>query len=121
MDRTELRRWHNMVVAAFSDSELSPGDQEYLNRMRGELGISEEEAREIGERARNGRLELSGKILEQREILKDVICISLADGNVSAEEKRIIDTVARHLGMTEQELEALIDVCRNWKNEAGER
>ena len=47
MDKILRRRWHNMLVAAMADKQLSEEEKAYLETMRKELGITDEQAGQI--------------------------------------------------------------------------
>lgn len=114
MSRIANRRWQNMVIATLADKKEIPEKKAYLEKMRVYLGLSEEEANAIQAQAIAGNesIAMDASPLQQRQILRDVIRTSLIDGSINREEGQMIQAVAEHIGMTHEELKALIDICR---------
>ncbi|MHC4884455.1 MAG: hypothetical protein ACYTGH_05145 [Planctomycetota bacterium] len=115
MSDTASLRWHNMVVAALANRTISEKERAYLDQMREYLGLDAEEAASIEAQAAEGTvdLELNASPLQQRQILRDVIRTSMSSGTIEAEERHIIERVAENIGMTRDELEALIEICQS--------
>ena len=110
MDNSTRRRWHNMLVAALSDKKLDPEEQGYLEKMRIELGITQDEANSIVEsyKEKRGNIELAGSKDEKTTILRDIIGVMLVDGVVDDKEKKLVAAVARHIGLADAEVEKII-------------
>ncbi len=115
MDRIARRRWHNMLVAAMADRTLAPEEKSYLEEMRRELGISQDEAGSIvaDYKAKRGGIELSGTREQRLDLFRDIVRVFLADNRLSDREKKYMKTVALHLKLSQDELNNLIAECRN--------
>ncbi|MBN2714138.1 MAG: TerB family tellurite resistance protein, partial [Planctomycetes bacterium] len=96
MDNETRRRWHNMLAAAMVDREMSGSEKDYLEKMRGELGITPEEARQIVDDYKTGKggIEISGSRDEKLAAFKDIINVFVSDGLVSEKEKEMMGRIA---------------------------
>ncbi len=114
MDELTRRRWHNMLVAALTDKQVGPEERDYLEEMRRELGLSQEDARAIvaDTKAGRGGVELSGTREQRIELLREIVRVFLADGVLQEREKRMMQAVANHLEMRNDDLDALVAACR---------
>lgn len=115
METKARRRWHNMLVAAMADSKLSPEENAYLEEARKELGLTTADAQQVVQdyKAKRGGIELSGTREERTNLLRDIIRATLADGRLDDRERRLLDRVAKHIGLSAAELESLIAACRD--------
>ena len=116
MAKLELRRWQNMLTMAFVDNVLSDSEIEFLSKISINLGISFDDMNKSMEIILSGRAQLDSGVtlFEQRETLKDIICVAVADGDMGSPEKKAISKVAISLGMETPEIDSLIEVCRKW-------
>jgi len=110
MDALRRRRWHNMLVAALADRRLEPEEKEYLESMRQDLGISAADADAVvaDYKAKRGGIELSGTRAQRLDLLRDLIRVFLADGCIQEREQRLLQAVGKHLALTPQALDALV-------------
>lgn len=107
-------RWRNMLIAAFSDKNLADKEKAYLEKVRVKLGIDEDVAHQIAADVAKNKSSLFFKGSEEEKIflLKDMINVSLADGVMDDNEKRLIYKIAQHIGLTDEKCEAIINDCR---------
>ncbi|MBN1256156.1 MAG: SUMF1/EgtB/PvdO family nonheme iron enzyme [Planctomycetes bacterium] len=114
MKLTAKKRWHNLLVTALADKALAPEEQDYLESLRLELGISEADSEVIKAEVLSGKsaLYLKGNQEDKTEILTDLIGICLADGRIASRERRILAALTKHLGFFDKKLEELIALQR---------
>lgn len=118
MNEENKRRWHNMLVTAFSDHEINQHEMEYLAQISTRLDISFEELDKSITRILTRKSKIDAGITkeDQMETLKDVICVSLVDGVIDKNELEIIKKVSANIGISEQELDRLIEESKNTDN-----
>ncbi|GEM_PF-777155 len=111
MDEARKRRWHNLLVAALADKALSEEERSYLGALRREIGVTDEEARAVAQQLRSGDtgLRFTGDHQDRATVLRDLIGVALADGVIESPERRMLTRVARHLDISDAELERHID------------
>ncbi len=110
MDSQNRRRWHNLLVAAMVDKTLTDPEKEHLETIRKRIGISAKEANEVVKAIRGGdnALQLAGAREEKVETLRDLIGVCLADGDISAKEQSMLDSIGGHLSISEHEVQQII-------------
>ncbi len=106
-------RWRNALIAASSDKYISEEEKKYLERFRIKLGLSSEEAQDIAKEVTQSKTKLffKGNKEEKIFLLKDIINVSLADGKLDSAESRLIDKIAVHLEIGDEELKEIFNEC----------
>lgn len=114
MDRSAQLRWHNMLVTALADRQLAPEEKAYLEQMRVELGLSEEQVRDIFREFKDNPsgVKLRGSREERVDSLRDMIGIVLSDGRIEPRQKRILDRVAQALQVDTATLDGMIETMQ---------
>jgi serine/threonine-protein kinase len=122
MDTASRKRWHNMLLAAFSDKSLAGEEKAHLEKLRKELGISAEEANQMAAEVRQGknRFQLGGSDEEKRQALRDLVNVALVDGDLEETERRMLESVADHIKVSREMLEAMISEARDTSDQPGQ-
>ncbi|MHC4884454.1 MAG: SUMF1/EgtB/PvdO family nonheme iron enzyme [Planctomycetota bacterium] len=110
MDETTRKRWHNMLVTALADRELGAEEKAYLEEMRQAMGMSADEANAIARDLKSGQtsLLLKGDRDDKVATLKDILGVMLADGSINKTEQKLLDAVAKNIGLSDEEMMELI-------------
>lgn len=105
MDSDKRRHLRNAIVISAMDGKVSAQEQAFIGRLREELGISEAEFDEVVAEVRENPHRLSvPRGAEAREVFDALVQAAMADGELAEREKRVLRKVARHIGLSEQEL-----------------
>ncbi|MFH0911161.1 MAG: SUMF1/EgtB/PvdO family nonheme iron enzyme [Planctomycetota bacterium] len=114
MDALRKERWHNMLVAALSDGALGEEEKAYLAKIRAELGITDEEAKETAAEIKKSgaSVQLKGSREDRLTMLRDMIGVALADGVIAPQERRMLELVADRLDLLGKDLRALMNEVR---------
>lgn len=105
MDSDKRRALRNAIVMSTMDGKVTPEEQAFIGELRERLGIGQEEFDEVvAEVRRNpGRLSVPRGV-EARTVFDTLLDAARADGEIQDREQRLLRKVARHIGLTEQEL-----------------
>ncbi|MHC4870698.1 MAG: SUMF1/EgtB/PvdO family nonheme iron enzyme [Planctomycetota bacterium] len=107
------KRWRNMLIAAFADKNISDSEKAYLEKIRKKMRISTENAQAIAAEVVKNKTSLFFKGSDDEKIflLKDMINVSLADGDLGALEKQLIFKISRHIGIDDNRCNDAISAC----------
>ncbi len=110
MENNNRRRWYNLMVAATIDRHLAPEEADYLEALRKEMGIPEDEAEQLVAQAKAapGKLLLSGSEEDRRQALTEMIDVVLIDGRIDVRERKLLVAMAQHLNIVPEELTEMI-------------
>lgn len=99
------------------DSEISPRERKMLDRIRQNLGISEERAKELEELLLNPEL-----TEEEQQFLDNVREFFEDDGDITPRERKMLNHIRESLGISEERAEELEQMAVNprLKNEEQE-
>lgn len=109
-----LRRWRNLMITAYAQGQPSKEELAYLEKMRRELGVSLPEAHAMVEeyKEKGGSYFLFGDRAQRIELLRDAICMMLADGQLDDRQRHILQQIAARIGLSPATLERHIAECR---------
>ena len=101
----------NLLAMAAADGSLSQGELELLSDRAVRWGISESEFVSALEYAisPDAELELPAGVSERRELLRELLHVMAADGQMTEPEKNLFSAVAATLEVDNDELNAIID------------
>lgn len=102
---------HNVLVMILADGKVSEEEKTYIERLRERLGITEEQFKELVKEVRAGarQIRLPGSPSEAQEALRELVEVCLADGQIGPAEHRVLEKVARHLGLSNAALDQMLD------------
>ncbi len=109
MDRFEL--FKNLMVMAAADKKFTEEEVEFLALRSSRWGISDQQFEEAFEFAKSNEAEMTipeGQE-ERRRLLRDLIRMMAADGELASVEKRLFAEAAAKMGIKPGELEKTID------------
>lgn len=99
-----------MAAAMLSDGSEETAEAEYIHEYARGRGVPREKVLELLEAARTGRLEAPkpSSAEEAEGMLRGLIVMSLADGNVAAGELRTLTAFAGKLSMSESQVKEMV-------------
>ena len=104
------------VAVMMSDGVIDPKEEKALQQMARHRGISDSRLKQLVSDVQiNGSVTApeAGNGQENREFLKALITMCLADGNVSSGEKALIKSLVTHMQYTEADIDQMIKKERN--------
>lgn len=112
MDDTERALLKGLVHVIWADGEVNEAERRLLGGVLAQLGCSPSEIQEVAEMMTNppsvDNLKEHVPDYEARqEIMKVLLAMALADGQVDMKELRFLNRMAMHLEISEGDLEAL--------------
>lgn len=104
------RRWRNMMIAAMAGHKITPERREHLDKMRQQLGISIDEAREIVDEYRHfgGGITLFGDKFQRMQVFRDIISMLLAEGEIDEKGRALLQRMAQRLDIDQNSLARFI-------------
>ncbi len=109
MDRYEL--FKNLMVMAAADRRFTEEEVEFLSLRSSRWGISDQQFEEALRFAKSSEAKITipeGQE-ERARLLRDLILMMAADGELAAIEKRLFAEAAAKMGIQSDELEKTID------------
>lgn len=109
MDRYEL--FKNLMVMAAADRKFTEEEVEFLSLRSSRWGISDQQFEEAFRFAKSSEAKITipeGQE-ERARLLRDLILMMAADGELAAIEKRLFAEAAAKMGIQSDELEKTID------------
>lgn len=109
MDRFEL--FKNLMVMAAADKKFTEEEVEFLALRSSRWGISDRQFEEAFELVKSGVAEMTipeGQE-ERMHLLRDLISMMAADGELAGVEKRLFAEAAAKMGINPDELDKTID------------
>jgi hypothetical protein len=112
MDKeTGKRNIRNALVILSVDGNIAEKEKDYLRGLRRSLGIDEHEFTALIEEFKQDPKRLSiPRGEEGSEALRQMVEAAASDGKITIEERTVLAKVARHVGISEVELDSLIPV-----------
>ena len=109
MDRLDV--FNNLVVMAAADGKLTDEEADYLGMRAVTWGITEEQLAAAVENAKSADAELAipRSKPECYELLRQMILMMAADGELADPERRLLAAVAVAMEVTEHELNQVIN------------
>ncbi len=112
MDDTERALLKGLVHVIWADGEVNDAERRLLGGVLAQLGCSPAEIQEVAEMMTNPPAvdNLKEHVPEyeaRKEIMKVLLAMALADGQVDMKELRFLNRMAVHLEISEGDLEAL--------------
>lgn len=106
-----LDSFRNLLIVAMADGKMSEAELRLLSHRAAEWGVTDDQFEDVLEEALQGRANLSlPEDPEQRiEMLKEMIRMMAADGQLSETEKQLFAVVSVVLNIDAMQLNTLID------------
>lgn len=106
-----LNKFRNLLVMAVADGSLSEGEYKLLADRSAKWNLSDDEFASAIDYALSGNAELSipESKEEQTEMLRDLIRMMAANGELADAEKELFASAATTLNISEEELNQIID------------
>ena len=110
MNDNAKRNLRNVMVFALADGELNDAEKQFIESLRGRLGIDEAEFNQLCQQVRENpkQLSLPRDAAEAEEAIRLLVATAVADGQVSQAESRLLGRLARHVGLEESSVDELI-------------
>jgi hypothetical protein len=104
-------QFRNLLIMAAADGAMSEAELRLLSDRAVEWGITDDEFEQAIHYAltSNPVLQIPSDEYERRIVLKDLVRMMAADGQMSDSEKKLFATLSAVLNMTGVELNSLID------------
>ena len=109
MERFEL--FKNLMVMAAADKKFTDEEVEFLALRSSRWGISDKQFEEAFRFAKSGEAKMTipeGQE-ERMRLLRDLICMMAADGELAPVEKQLFAEAAARMGIKPDELDKTID------------
>jgi len=109
MDRFEL--FKNLMVMAAADKKFTEEEVEFLALRASRWGISDQQFEEALLFAKSGgaKMTIPESQEERTRLLRDLIRMMAADGDLASVEKRLFAEAAARMGVNPNDLETTID------------
>ncbi len=121
-ERGRRRVYRVLVYVAQADGEIHPKEREFLDAVRDELGIPEEEIAGLEDEASRGEgLEIGSAPHEGNVALKKLSQLVFADGVFHPEEGRRMKRISKVLGANTQRLAKIVKRSMIERNQAAQR
>ena len=108
---TPLQRFQHLLVMAAADDRMNEAELGYLAERAVTLGVTQEEFHDALQTAVRGdtKLALPSGRAERRALLKDLVMMMAADGELQDREKELFAHVASAMDIDTDELHQVID------------
>ncbi len=108
---TPIDRFYHLLTMAAADKKVNEAELGFLAERAFELGISNEDFHEALQRAvkSEGELTIPPGAADRRSLLKDLIRMMAADGEMDAREKELFAHVAAVMEISTEDLHQVID------------
>lgn len=106
-----LDRFQHLLAMAAADSRMNEAELGFLSERAFALGISEEEFHDALQTALKGESQLAipPGAADRRSLLKDLIMMMAADGDLQDREKELFGQIASLMDVETEELHSIID------------
>jgi len=101
----------NVIAMAVVDGAFADDEKQFVKDLRARLGMGDEEfARAVEEvRAERGKFHLPRDPAEAEAALRVLAEAAAADGVMTQQEQSLLDRLARHVGLDESKVSAMLD------------
>lgn len=108
---TPLDRLRHLLAMAAADNRMNEAELGFLSERAVELGVTEDEFHQVLQDAVKGEIQLPIPTApaERRALLKDLILMMAADGDLEKREKEMFASVAVAMDMTAEDMHKVID------------
>lgn len=107
---SDFERFQNLMVMAAADRSFTQEEVTYLAQRANRLGLTDEQFDQALKHAvSSGQIRLPESLAERVALVKDLILVMSADGQLADVEKRLFASVAAKVGISEKHLNRLID------------
>lgn len=108
---TPLERFQHLLAMAAADSRMNESELGFLAERAHDLGITKEEFHDALQSAVSGQTNAAVPTgaAERRVLLKDLILMMAADGEIQAKEKELFAQIAATMEVDTDELHRIID------------
>ncbi len=112
MDETDRALLKSLVHVIWADGEVNEDERRLLGGVLTQLGCGPDEIKEVAEMMTNPPAvdnirEMVPDYEARKEIMKVLLAMALADGQVDVKELRFLKRMANHLEISQGDLEAL--------------
>ncbi len=106
-----LDRIRHLLAMAAADSRMNEAELGFLSERAVELGVEEEEFHRALQDAIKGDIQLAipNSEAERRALLKDLIMMMAADGEIQDREKELFASIAATMDLDTESLHQVID------------
>lgn len=106
-----IERIRHLLAMAAADSRMNEAELGFLSERAFELGVSEDEFHQALQAAVKGDIQLTipGGAAERRQLLKDLIMMMAADGELQDREKELFAHIAGAMELSTEDLHQVID------------
>jgi len=110
---TPLERLKHLLAMAAADNRMNEAELGFLSERATQLGISTDEFHDALQQAVRGKVPLSipAGQAERRALLKDLVMMMAADGQLADREKQLFAHVATAMDIETDELHRVIDAA----------
>lgn len=109
MNDKQKKAIKNVLVMLSVDGEISESEKDFISKLKKRYQIAEEEFTGLLQEFRSSSVKMSiPKGEEGRDVFKLLVEAAEADGKVVLAEQRLLQKVAKHVGMSDMESESLI-------------
>lgn len=108
--RTE--HFKNLVAVAAADGYLNIREREFLTDRAEELGLSEEELKDILAEADTLQYAVPLNMIEREDQLNDAVFMSIIDGHITDQEYKLCLNIADRLGIEKEYVERMIETIQ---------
>ncbi len=117
-----IEKLRNLLSLAVADGSLSDREIRFLSQRVLKWGIPEHEFAEAVEfaLAHRGELTLPGDRAAGIDLLREMVQMMAADGELMESEKRMFATAAAYLNVSRTEIDQMIDGLVNEREDRGE-
>ena len=106
-----LEKLKNLLAMATADGTMSEGEIRYLSERSARWGLTDSQFAEAIQYAltHRGELHIPSRPAERKELLRDLLRMMVADGQLPEVEKRLFATAAAVMEVSQDEVNDLID------------
>lgn len=104
------RNLKNVMVLALVDKKLTEGEKQFIDRLRTRVGIDEKELRRLVSQVRQDpkKISLPRGGPAAKEAVRVLVETAKADGEVTHPEQKLLQRIARCVGLSRSQLDAML-------------
>jgi len=109
-DEERIKYLANVVSAARADGQISPRENEAISNIQKNIGAKKTEINKAHTVAESPGFEMQpvGIFSDRVKNLEDIIYISLVDGRLDKEEKRLVLAFVKTIGITQSQINTIL-------------
>ncbi|MBT7973608.1 MAG: zinc-ribbon domain-containing protein [Candidatus Marinimicrobia bacterium] len=120
-DEERIKYLANVVSAARADGQISPRENEAISNIQKNIGAKKTEINKAHTVAESPGFEMQpvGIFSDRVKNLEDIIYISLVDGRLDKEEKRLVLAFVKTIGITQSQINTILKEVKSNLSSAG--